>query len=238
MGENDGRTVNSERETRILDAAARLMAHYGYDKTTVSDIAREAGISKGAIYLHHSSKEDLFAALLLREQINYTAAWLERFENDATDWSFAQMFKSALLTIQDYPFMLALLRRDTRVLGSYMRHDTGMLHRKSLASTELFTTLQAVGAVRDDIDAPTLAHLMNMFAVGFVHIEDYSEPGDMLPFEVAMEGLGKLLDRALMPADGGDPEASKAIIHQIVAGMHQQLAALQQTSTQASETKE
>ncbi|MCB0031981.1 MAG: helix-turn-helix transcriptional regulator, partial [Anaerolineales bacterium] len=40
---------NPERETRILQAAAQLFAHYGFDKTTVSDIAREAGVSKGAI---------------------------------------------------------------------------------------------------------------------------------------------------------------------------------------------
>ena len=56
-----------EREQRILDAAANLIAHYGYDKTTVDEIAREAGVSKGAIYLHFKSKEDLFEALLLRE---------------------------------------------------------------------------------------------------------------------------------------------------------------------------
>ena len=38
---------NKEREQRILDAAAELFVHYGYDKTTVSDIARQAGVSKG-----------------------------------------------------------------------------------------------------------------------------------------------------------------------------------------------
>ncbi len=48
---------NPERAQRILDAAANLIAHYGYDKTTVDDIARAAGVSKGAIYLHYRSKE-------------------------------------------------------------------------------------------------------------------------------------------------------------------------------------
>jgi TetR/AcrR family acrAB operon transcriptional repressor len=41
-----------DRPSRILAVTARLMAHYGYDKTIVDDIAREAGMSKGAIYLH------------------------------------------------------------------------------------------------------------------------------------------------------------------------------------------
>lgn len=223
MGENNEPSINTEREARILDAAARLIAHYGYDKTTVSDIAREAGISKGAIYLHYSSKEDLFEALLLREQMRYAEDWLVRLEADPGGWNFAQMFKAALMAMQQNPFMLALFRRDVRVLGGFMRRDTGMLHRKSVASGELFAMLQAAGAVRADIDAHTLAYLMNIFAVGFVHIEDYSDPADVIAVEATLEGLGALLDRALMPEGGGDREAARAIIRQIVALMRQQI---------------
>src|SRR5687767_6321516 len=43
----------------ILDATDRLLARYGYRKMTVEDIAVEAGIGKGTIYLHFSSKEDV-----------------------------------------------------------------------------------------------------------------------------------------------------------------------------------
>jgi AcrR family transcriptional regulator len=43
----------------ILDAADRLLARFGYRKMTVDDIASEAGIGKGTIYLHFSSKEEV-----------------------------------------------------------------------------------------------------------------------------------------------------------------------------------
>jgi AcrR family transcriptional regulator len=43
----------------ILDAADRLLARYGYRKMTVEDIAREAGIGKGTVYLHFPSKEEV-----------------------------------------------------------------------------------------------------------------------------------------------------------------------------------
>src|SRR5918995_170813 len=43
----------------ILDATDRLLARYGYRKMTVEDIAVEAGIGKGTIYLHFSSKEEV-----------------------------------------------------------------------------------------------------------------------------------------------------------------------------------
>ena len=59
MTENKAPTKNQEREERILEATARLIVRYGYDKTSVSDIAKEAGISKGAVYLHFDSKDSL-----------------------------------------------------------------------------------------------------------------------------------------------------------------------------------
>jgi len=43
----------------ILDATDRLLAKFGYRKMTVEDIAIEAGIGKGTIYLHFSSKEEV-----------------------------------------------------------------------------------------------------------------------------------------------------------------------------------
>src|SRR5580704_16234461 len=48
-------------ETRdaILDAMERLLARYGYKKTTVDDLAREAGIGKGTVYLSFPSKEEV-----------------------------------------------------------------------------------------------------------------------------------------------------------------------------------
>ena len=43
----------------ILDAMDALMGRFGYRKTTMDDLAREAGISKRTIYLYFSSKEEV-----------------------------------------------------------------------------------------------------------------------------------------------------------------------------------
>ncbi len=51
------------RREQILGAAARLLRHYGFAKTTVADIAREAGVGVGTVYLEFSSKEEIVGAL-------------------------------------------------------------------------------------------------------------------------------------------------------------------------------
>ncbi len=54
--------AGEERKELILDAADRLLAHFGYKKMTVEDIAKEAGIGKGTVYLHFASKEEVVLA--------------------------------------------------------------------------------------------------------------------------------------------------------------------------------
>ena len=51
--------TREEVREAILDAADHLLARYGYRKMTVDDIAQEAGIGKGTVYLHFASKEEV-----------------------------------------------------------------------------------------------------------------------------------------------------------------------------------
>jgi AcrR family transcriptional regulator len=54
------------RRAVILDAALRVFGQYGFRRTSMDDIAREAGIGKGTIYLSFASKEEVFQALSQR----------------------------------------------------------------------------------------------------------------------------------------------------------------------------
>jgi AcrR family transcriptional regulator len=55
--------LGSSRE-QLLGAAARVFARAGYHGASMSEIAAEAGFSKGALYWNFAGKEDLFFALL------------------------------------------------------------------------------------------------------------------------------------------------------------------------------
>lgn len=57
---------SSQSAQAILDAAEALFAKYGFKKTSVDEVSRAAHIGKGSVYLHFSSKEELFAEVLRR----------------------------------------------------------------------------------------------------------------------------------------------------------------------------
>lgn len=59
-------TAKPDVRDTIMDAAERLLSLYGYSKTTVDDIAQEAGIGKGTIYLHFRGKEEIAVSFIDR----------------------------------------------------------------------------------------------------------------------------------------------------------------------------
>src|SRR6266700_6032000 len=71
-----------ERAQRILDAAATLLLRWGFQKTTIDDIARLAGVAKGTIYLHWKTREELFVALIKREKLGMAEDLKQRIGTD------------------------------------------------------------------------------------------------------------------------------------------------------------
>ncbi|WP_245574463.1 TetR/AcrR family transcriptional regulator [Hugenholtzia roseola] len=54
------------RKKAIVDAAEKIFFTQGMDKATMADVAREAELSKGTLYLYFKSKEELYKAIILR----------------------------------------------------------------------------------------------------------------------------------------------------------------------------
>ncbi|MBT8342592.1 MAG: TetR/AcrR family transcriptional regulator [Desulfatitalea sp.] len=54
------------RRQQIIVAAKRVFSNKGFNKTTMEDIAKEAELSPGTLYLYFKNKEELYASLSLR----------------------------------------------------------------------------------------------------------------------------------------------------------------------------
>lgn len=64
------------RPEELLDSALTVFGERGYRATTLEEVARHAGVSKGTVYLYFASKDDLFRAMVERNVIGL----LERAE--------------------------------------------------------------------------------------------------------------------------------------------------------------
>lgn len=58
------RTELGDVRGRILAAAEERLWKYGFRKTTIDEIAADAGVGKGTVYLHFDSKEDIAIAII------------------------------------------------------------------------------------------------------------------------------------------------------------------------------
>ena len=81
---------SEETRSRILEAAIKLFSNHGYNKASVDDICKEAGISKGAFYHHFKSKQALFLALL-DDWLRYIDNAIEASKDKTAPETFMQM---------------------------------------------------------------------------------------------------------------------------------------------------
>ncbi len=62
-----------DKPQQIIEAAVRVFARKGYFNSRVSDIAREAGIAAGTIYLYFKTKEDILTTLFREKMAEFVA---------------------------------------------------------------------------------------------------------------------------------------------------------------------
>ena len=70
------------RKQEILSGALKVFARKGYEKTTISDIAGELGISQGLCYRYYASKEAIYDAALDEYASIIADSNLERFDSN------------------------------------------------------------------------------------------------------------------------------------------------------------
>jgi AcrR family transcriptional regulator len=157
------------RAQRILDAASTLILRYGYHKTTMEDIAREAGVGKGTLYLHWNTREALFAALILREKVAMAEDIKQRIACDPAGATLRGLLKHAALALIQRPLLKAVLLHDTEVFGRLVQHEqSNTISAEVLAGfTTYLEVLRAQGLVRTDLSLHTLAALFGSIFTGF-----------------------------------------------------------------------
>jgi AcrR family transcriptional regulator len=84
MGIHERKKREKEKRRQvIMSAAGKILSEKGFEKSTMEDIANEAELSPGTLYLYFKSKNDLFASLTIRV-LQYLNKKLEDIINNNT----------------------------------------------------------------------------------------------------------------------------------------------------------
>lgn len=165
-------------KNQILKAALKIFVVNGYSNTKMDDIADEAGFSKGAVYHHFSSKDDLFFSL-----IDYwEASFLPKFySNNYSNVSLVKVLKELASEVasnfknKKYLFLAeleiwALSNRDSKV-----RERTKKLYNKMLSHLEnIFTNAINDGEYKNiDPGMAAMAVMTSMQGVIWFSIFDH-----------------------------------------------------------------
>ena len=182
---------------RLLDNAVRRFAADGYRRTSVSDIARDAGLTPAAAYAYFTGKEALFFAAMDTD----AASLIERARAGASGRSVRDRWLGFLgrlaVMVDDHPLARRVLSgEESDVLRRLLDLPSLAAVRSTLADE--LREGQLTGEIRADIDADllaigietlSLAAIMAQLQVGPIQMTD-RVAGAMTVFDAAMRAPG------------------------------------------------
>lgn len=155
---------SAEHRVRLLEGMAHAVAAKGYADTTITDIVREAAVSRRTFYEHFPTKADCLVALyeaashqalkVLQEAIDPAHAWESQLEG---------AMRAYLACLAQSPVLLRTLFIDIIALG-----DTGLAARRRV-SLEIAGFIEQVAARPTSTQAHAFSAPLAMAVVGGIH---------------------------------------------------------------------
>jgi AcrR family transcriptional regulator len=105
----------------LLDAAFAEISQFGLARTSLVDVAKRAGVSRQTLYKHFANKDELVAALVLREEQQFLLACLEAAvgHDDLRD-AFAAAIEATLDMARRHPLLDRLIATEPAALLPYL----------------------------------------------------------------------------------------------------------------------
>ncbi len=111
----------ADKRERILSAAERIFARHGFFAAKVSDVAKEAGVADGTIYLYFKSKDDLLISLFERRMHQVNEALRAAIEGKPPKEQLAAFVRQYLQLVHDEPAAAEVLTIELRQSSKFMK---------------------------------------------------------------------------------------------------------------------
>ncbi len=121
MGKN-GKVNKEQKREAILDAAIRVFAEKGFHGSRISDVAKEAGVAEGTIYLYFKNKDDLLLSVFSKrvgafvEDVNRCVA----IQNSPTE-KLRAIIEKHFTHLESDPHLAQVLQIELRSCSAFMR---------------------------------------------------------------------------------------------------------------------
>ena len=150
------RDKNPEKRVRILDAALKVFATRGFYNAKVSEVAREAGVADGTIYLYFESKDALLIALFedrMQRIIARANDELARSEGSVLD-KIRQAIALHLSLVVDDPDLAEFITVELRQSGKFIKeYDNPKFTEYLRIFRDIILAGQEQGLIRRTVDA-------------------------------------------------------------------------------------
>ena len=157
---------HSDDEDGVLDAARACVLDVGFRRTTLTDVARRAGVSRMTLYRRYPDLEAVFAALMTREFGRLVARAGADAEGGTGRERMVAMVVHGARSLAEDPLFVRLLDVDPELLLPYVTRRLGGMQRIAVAAGAVALT-GADGSVRD-ADPEVLSAGVELIARGFV----------------------------------------------------------------------
>lgn len=146
------------KRTRIVDAAIRVFADRGFHKATVAEVAREADVADGTIYLYFKNKDDLLASLFEERMVELNALMSAELEEVEGALEKVRVFvQTHLRTVRERPelaqVLIVELRQSARLLKFHKAE--GFASYLDILGAILASGVEE-GSMRADLDAKSI----------------------------------------------------------------------------------
>ena len=167
-GELRRRSTPEETARRVLEAAAAEFVERGYDGAVISDIARRAGVSSGAIYPRWPHKNDLMLAAIehLLEQLQPERRIEELGLGDLTLPELFQMWGASLLTSDSVRDVLGQVFGSARSNAAIQQRLQHFLDEQADEFCRLVEQAKDEGSCSPEHETAALALLIHSIGIG------------------------------------------------------------------------
>jgi AcrR family transcriptional regulator len=125
---------------RILDAALRVTEESGLRRTTMDDVAREAGLARVTLYRHFENKDALVQAVILREAERFFAALDSATASCCrAEERVVEGFATAIAFLRAHALLQRLLRTEPEAILPYLTGQTPVVPAARNAVAERLT---------------------------------------------------------------------------------------------------